>query len=704
MKSRVLISTVFVFICVCVFSVWAGTQPAPSIEGHWEGEIVLPTGNLAFDIDFKKEGENWIGDVSIPVQNAKDLPLEKISVSGTDITFVMQGIPGNPTFKGALNEEGTSISGDFLQSGAKFPFTMSRGASRKDKVKKALDGFEKIVKRGLKGLKVPGVAMAVVVEDEIVMAEAWGFRDVEKEVPMTADTLMAIGSSSKAFTTFAMGALVDQGRLEWEAPVRNYIPWFKLYDPFASERMTPRDLVTHRSGLPRHDLLWYNNLEITREELVRRLAFLEPTADLRTRWQYNNLMFLTAGYLVETLTGKSWEDSLKDLVMDPLGMKRTNFSVLDSQKDLDFALPYKEEKGKFKRIPFRDITTVGPAGSINSSVREMAQWVLVHLNNGKYKGQQILKSQTVQDMHLAHMPTGGTPALREVTPADYGLGWFVDSYRGHQRFHHGGNIDGFSALVSVLPDDSVGFVVLTNMNGTPLPELLVRHASDLILGAEERNWIALSVTERARGQRAEKESEKNKGTRQVKGTKPAHEVKQYAGLYNHPGYGDMKVFIDGNTLKFIYNSMTTPLGHFHYETFIGGEAEDPTFKDFKITFRTDVNGRVSALETAIEPTMDPQTFQKKPDPRYFDPDYLKAFEGRYDLVGQLLTISLKGNQLALVIPGQPEFDLEPDLGGEFVLKQAKIARLYFKTDETGKVTGLVFIQGGTILDAKKIEN
>ena len=704
MKSRVSISTVIVFICLGAVSTWAGTQAAPSIEGHWEGEIELPSGKLAFDIDFKQEGENWAGDISIPVQNAKNLTLGEIAVSGNEVTFAMQGIPGDPTFKGVFNEEGTSISGDFFQSGAKFPFTMSRGASLKAKVKEALDGFENVVKRGLKGLKVPGVAMAVVVEDEIVFAEGWGYRDVEKEIPMTADTLMAIGSSSKAFTTFAMGALVDQGKLAWEDPVRNYIPWFKLFDTFASERMTPRDLVTHRSGLPRHDLLWYNNLEITREELVRRLAFLEPTADLRTRWQYNNLMFLTAGYLVETLTGLSWEDSLRGLVMKPLGMERTNFSVLDSQKDPDYALPYREEKGKFKRIPFRDITTVGPAGSINSSVREMAQWVMVHLNNGKYNGRQILKFQTVQDMHLAHMPTGGTPALKEVTPADYGLGWFVDSYRGHRRFHHGGNIDGFSANVSVLPDDSVGFVVLTNMNGTALPELLVRHASDLILGAEERNWIALSVAERARGKKVEKESEKNKGTRQVKGTKPAHEIGHYAGLYNHPGYGDLKVFIDGKTLKFTYNSMTTPLGHFHYETFIGGEAEDPTFKDFKITFRTDVNGRVSALETAIEPTMDPQTFQKQPDPRYFDSNFLKAFEGRYDLVGQQLNISLKGNQLVLVIPGQPEFDLEPDLGGEFVLKQAKIARLYFKSDEAGKVTGLVFIQGGMVIDAKKLEN
>lgn len=703
MRRKTGFAAVIIFICLGLIPIHGGIQAELSIQGHWEGEIDLPTGKLAYDIDFTKEGESWTGDITITAQNAKDLPLDKISVSGNEVTFAIQGIPGDPTFKGKFNEDGTSISGDFMQSGATFPFNMSKGVNLKAKVKEVLSGFDKIVKDGLEGLKVPGAAMAVVVEDEIVFCEGWGFRDAENKVPLTADTLMAIGSSSKAFTTFAMGALVDQGKLDWEAPVRTYIPWFKLYDSFASERLTPRDLVTHRSGLPRHDLLWYNNLEITREELVRRLAFLEPTADLRTRFQYNNLMFLTAGYLVETLTGKSWEKSLKDLVLSPLGMARTNFSVIDSQKDDNFAFPYREEKGKFIRMPFRDITTVGPAGSINSTVREMAQWVMVHLNNGKYMGKQILNRQTVQDMHLAHMPTGGTPALREVTPADYGLGWFVDSYRGHRRFHHGGNIDGFSALVSVLPDDSVGFVVLTNMNGTALPELLVRHASDLILGAEDRNWIAQAVARRAQGEQAEKEAEKNKGTRQVKGTKPAHDIDQYTGIYHHPGYGDLEVSLNDKKLSFIFNAITTPLEHWHYETFNGGEADDPTFKDFKINFRTDVNGRVAALEMAIEPTMDPQTFKKKPDPRYFDPDYLSSFEGRYELVGQVLTIGLKGNRLVLVLPGQPEFNLVPDLGGEFVLEQAKVARLYFKMDDEGKTTGLVFIQGGQILDAKKLD-
>jgi CubicO group peptidase (beta-lactamase class C family) len=288
------------------------------------------------------------------------------------VSFVISGVPGDPTFKGTLSEDGTKITGDFTQNKQTFPFTLSREASPVIKAKDAIADFDTIVEKGLKSLNNPGVAVAIVKDDEVIFAKGFGYRDVENKTPMTADTLLAIGSASKAFTTFTMGTLVDEGKLEWNTPVREYIPWFRLYDPFATERLTPRDLVTHRSGLPRHDAMWYNNYTASREEFVRRLAYLKPSADLRERFQYNNLMFLTAGYLIEVLTEKTWEDAVRARVLAPLEMKRTNFSVVDSQKDTDHALPYREHKDKIEKIPFRDITNIGPAGSINSSVNEMS--------------------------------------------------------------------------------------------------------------------------------------------------------------------------------------------------------------------------------------------------------------------------------------------------------------------------------------------
>jgi len=673
-----------------------------SIAGHWVGEVELPGAKLGFEVDFTlKPDGTWSGDISIPMQNAKDLPLGNIVVKGKEVTFEITGVPGTPTLKGTVSDDGQKISGQFTQGGQAFPFAMSRSAGLKAQAKKSLAGFDEIVNKGLEGLKVPGIAIAVIVEDEVILAKGYGFKDLENKVPMTPDTLLAIGSSSKAFTVFALGTLVDEGKLDWDKPLRNYIPWFKLYDSFASERLTPRDAVTHRSGLPRHDLSWYNNTTISREDLVRRLAYLKPTADLRAVWQYNNLMYLTAGYLVEVLTGKTWEDGVRAQVLNPLGMKRTNFAVADSQKDSDYALPYREREGKLEKIPFRSLTNMGPAGSINSSANEMSKWVLVHINGGKLKDKAIINSQTVQDMHLAHMPTGETPEIPEVTPADYGMGWFVDTYRGHSRIHHGGNIDGFSALVSMLPQDRVGFVALTNKNGTGLPELLVRHATDLVLGLEAKDWVGEAAKSKVKGDEVAKEAEKKKAARRVLNTKPGHKLEDYAGDYFNPGYGDLKVALDKGQLAFTYNDITTLVEHWHYETFNGVRAGDPVFEDTKIGFITDANGNVARLEAPFESTLEPIVFDKKPNARLSDAAYLQKFVGQYVLIEQVISISLRGNVLFASVPGAPDMELVPGLGDDFTLKQMRVVSLRFKMDEKGTVTAIELIQPGGIFEAKR---
>lgn len=675
----------------------------PTLAGHWEGIIELPGQKLEINIDFVLKEGAWTGDISIPVQKSQDLPLIGIVLDGFKAAFAIQGIPGEPTFKGEISTDGKKMTGTFTQGGAKFPFSLELGADPTAKIRAALEGFDQIAEDALKALKVTGAAMAVVKNDKVVYAKGFGYKDVENKIPATPDTIFAIGSSSKAFTVFALGRLVDEGKLEWEAPVRNYIPWFKLYDKEAGARLSVRDLVTHRSGLPRHDLLWYNNKTASREDLVRALAYLPPTADLREKWQYNNLMFLTAGYLLETLTGKPWEDAVRSLVFEPLGMKRSNFSVLDSQKDSDFAFPYNFVDKAYEKLPFRDITNVGPAGSINSSVNEMARWVAVHLADGKFEGRDLLSSSTVSDMHNPHMVTGAVSSSPDIAATAYAMGWFTDVYRGHRRVHHGGNIDGFSAQVAFLPDDGLGFVVLTNMNGTSYPELLVRTATDKILGLEAHDWIGDAVKQLEKAEGAIKKAEEKKITRKVPGTKPAHPLADYAGLYVHPGYGSLAVELAAGRLSFTYNSIKTNLDHWHYETFDGVTIEDPTFKDFKLTFRTDVNGRVASVTGAFEPTIDDIVFAKKPDARQYDPAFLKKLTGRYDLTGQTVVIGLRGDRLTVSIAGQPEYQLEPDLGGEFYLKEVKSVTLRFLTDAKGEVTAAELSQPGGVFEAKKLE-
>jgi CubicO group peptidase (beta-lactamase class C family) len=680
----------------------AFAAPAQDPAGHWEGAIELPGTKLEVGVDLAKQADGtWKGDISIPAQGAKDLPLGAIKVEGADVAFAITGIPGDPTFTGRMSADGAKITGKFIQGGQTFPFELKRDEDPAAKAKKALEGFDEVVAKGLAMLKVPGAAVAVVKDQEVILAKGYGFRDVEGKLPMTADTLLAIGSSSKAFTAFTLGTLVDQGKVDWDKPVRNYIPWFRLYDAQAGERLTPRDLVTHRSGLPRHDLVWYNNTTATREDLVRSLAYLPPTADLREKWQYNNLMFLTAGYLVETMTGKSWEEAVRTFVFEPLGMTRSNFSVLDSQKDKDFALPYDERDGKIVKIPFRDITLVGPAGSINSTANEMARWVTVHINDGKLGDKPVIGAATLADLHKPYMTTGGVSTRPDITAPDYALGWMVDNYRGHGRVHHGGNIDGFSAMVSLWPNDGLGFVVLTNKNGTGLTELLVRTAADRILGLESVDWIGDAAKRLAEGEEVGKKAEEKKATRRRPGTSPAHKLDEYAGDYRHPGYGDLKVVLKGTQLSFTYNAITTPLAHWHYDTFNGGKAEDPTFEDMKLTFRTDVNGNVVGVAVPFEPTVDDIYFAKKPDARLSDPAYLKTLVGAYALASQTITVALKGNVLTVSVPGQPVYDLVPEVGGEFSLKPVKVVRVRFLEDVKGQVTSVEINQPGGVFEYKR---
>lgn len=695
------VAKVFLFSLLGLVSALAASQQN-SIAGHWEGAIKLPSGELKISVDFISASDGKLSaTITIPQQGAKDLPLTDVGLNSGEVTFAIPGVPGDPRFRGKLSADGQMIEGTFTQGGANLPCSLERKADPVALAKEALAGFDDVITDAMKKFEVPGMAIAIVKGKDVIYAKGFGQRDVEKQLPVTADTLFAIGSSSKAFATFVLGTLVDEGKIEWDKPLRNYIPWFKLHDPAMTEHLSVRDTVTHRSGLPRHDMVWYNNFESSREAFVRKLAYLEPSADLRQKWQYNNLMYLTAGYLTEVITGKTWEDAVRERIFTPLGMKRSNFSVADSQKDSDFAQPYGKRDGKIEKIPFRPITNLAPAGSINSSVNEMARWVTVHLNGGKYGDKKIAEAATVADMHLAHMVTGATSPEAEITGGEYGMGWFGDNYRGRRRVQHGGNIDGFSANVVLFPKDDFGMVVLTNLNGTPLRDLIAQVAADRLLGLKPIDWIAQGVTRRAASEAASKEGEKKKAVTRIAGTQASHKLAEYAGEYEHHGYGVLKIALRGDSLEATFNKIVTPLEHWHYDTFNGGKAKDGVFENMKYTFQTDAAGFIASVSAPFEASVSPIIFKKKPDVRLFDPSYLARFTGEYNLLGQIWTVSLKGNALTLNLPGRPQMDLLPSLSGDFAIKQTQVVTLHFVSDESGKPSAIEIRQPGTVLTAKR---
>jgi CubicO group peptidase (beta-lactamase class C family) len=680
--------TLFALIVLVAPAARSQAADAPSPTGHWKGALKVGGTTLDLDVDLTKEDSGWTGDFSIPAHGKKDLPLRGITVEGDRVAFELGDVPGSPSFKGKLAADGSSIKGTFMQAVRSLEVSLCRTADPIAVMRKSLDGFDAVIEKAIKDFKVPGLAIAVVKDGEVIYAKGFGRRDIEKDLPVTPQTLFAIGSCTKAFTTFVMGTLVEEGKLEWDTPVRTYLPGFRMSDPIATESLTPRDMVTHRSGLFNHELVWLNS-RLTGKDLVPRLVYLESIAPLRSKFQYNNGMFMVAGHLIETIYGRPWEEAVRARIFLPLGMGTSNFSVRDSQKSDDHATPYDEHEGKVHAIPFRDITHVGAAGSINSNVAEMARWIAVHSQGGK----SIISPSVLAELHMPQITMGRSSHKKGISPTFYALGWMVDTYRGHRRVGHGGGIDGFTSETSLFSDDGVGIVVLTNKEGSPLPDLIVHHAADRLLGLEPIDWLAegLDESKKREDSRKEEAEQKKKETWRRSGTHPAHPLEEYSGEYEHPAYGLLRIELRDGQLGCVYDLIEFTLEHWHFEVFNAPKAEnDATLDplDWKFQFQTNLRGYVDAVAMPLYSNIKPIVFTKRPDKKLSDPEYLKRFVGEYEHSGQALTIRLQGHVLIFERNGERPLELLPDRDNGFHLKQDTHLSLRFVTNTQGKVVAL----------------
>jgi CubicO group peptidase (beta-lactamase class C family) len=694
----------------CAWCLPALAQPAatpdpamqPARPERWTGIIEIPGQELAFDLDFRSAADGTIsGDITIPSQGAVDLPLEEVSISGSGVRAVIKGIPGSPTFVGKIVGDGTSVEGQFTQAGQTFPFRWTWVGVVDSKPPAALDGFTQWADQARRDWRAPGLAIAIIQNGQVVLSEGLGVRDTTSGAPVTPDTLFAIGSCTKSFTTALLATLQESGALTFDAPVRSIIPTFKLKDAHATEHVTIRDMVTHRTGLPRHDLLWYN-ATFSREDMVQRLAFLEPSRELRETWQYNNLMFLTAGFVSEVVTGKTWEAGVMERLMTPLGMTASNFSVDASQQAADFAQPYEWRDDALRQMPFRNITQVGPAGSINSNLTDMIKWAGMHVSHGTWEGRRVLSRESVAELHRPQMIMSDASLHPEIISIGYAMGWMVHAYRGQVMVEHGGNIDGFSALVTLLPGKSTAVVALTNMNGSPLPRIVTYHAIDRLLEAGGKDWHAQAIAQRNLAESAGKAAKANMASVRRADTRPSHEIAEYAGEFEHPGYGTLTILQEGGALSMTYNRISAPLTHWHFDVFNAGKnPTDPTFEDTKLLFETNLDGDIASIETIVDPMVKPVVFTRKADARLLDSAYLSRFVGSYELAVQVVTISLRGNVLVASIAGQEPYDLLPSGIDSFALKGLSGFSLRFTTTD-GNVTGARFIQPDGVYEAKRL--
>jgi len=550
-----------------------------------------------------------------------------------------------------------------------------------------VESVERFVVEQLAAWEVPGCAVAAVRGGRVELVGGWGLRDREAGLPVTQDTLFAIGSATKAFTATTVGALIDEGLLEWDRPLRDYVPGVRLHDPITSDRLTIVDLLSHRSGLPRHDLTWVGQPGRSRAEIVRCLRFLPLSRDLRQEFQYCNLGYLVAGHVVEVLSGVPWEDFVRGRLLGPLRMRRTNLSVDEMLADDDHAAAYTRRDGVIVPVPQRPLPAMAPAGAINSSAADMARWLLAQLAGGQLDGATVMSPATAKRQLTPHMLWPGSGEMPGLTEYAYGLGWLTGRYREHKIAMHDGGIDGFMTHCMLLPDDGIGVAVLTNTSASLMHLVVACRVLDELLGAEPLDVFSFLKPRFDAGMAGVREAKAAR--RVVSGAPPARPLSAYAGEYEHPGYGTLAIALNADALKPSLGTMDLSLAHRHYETF---DLEWHELTDqpmvFPLTFLSAPDGDVNALTVQFEPLVEPLRFDRRPDTR--GPEILRRLCGTYAMGPVEVTVALRGERtLTVTPPGSPPFDLEPIGGLRFGVKDRPAVTAEFELDDNGAVTRLI---------------
>ena len=454
--------------------------------------------------------------------------------------------------------------------------------------------IDSLAEAALKAWQAPGCAVAIIQGDRVVYQKGYGVKELGKVDPVTTRTLFAIGSTTKAFTTAALAILNDEGRLGWDDPVRKHLPEFKLSDPLANELVTVRDLVSHRTGLSRNDLLWYGS-PWSRAEILERIGRVPLTKPFRSAWQYQNMMFLAAGEVAGAAAGSTWDELVQKRILDPLEMRSTSLSGWDAVAAPDHATPHVKRDGRTQTTAWRNIDNIGPAGSINSNVEDLSNWLRLQMNDGVApNGTRLISSKNMREMHTPQMAMRpedwGRNFTDETNQMSYGLGWILMDYRGRHVVNHGGAIDGFRASFSMLPKERIGIIVMSNLGDDNMPEALRWSILDELLGvASARDWNAFLSARGAQQEGAARlEREKNRKT----GTSPSLDVAAYAGYYNEPAYGVVRVTNEAGKLFLDWSSFHVALEHYHYDTFSINDGR----LDGLVTFHLDGKGTPGSLE------------------------------------------------------------------------------------------------------------
>lgn len=569
------------------------------------------------------------------------------------------------------------------------------GYTQEALIKERLNGFDKYMEEILADWNAPGVGVGIVYKDKLIFAKGYGYRDYEKKLPVTPNTLYQIASNTKLFTSTAVGFLVEDGLLEWDKPVKKYVPSINFYNDELNNTVCIRDMLAHRTGISRHDLIWYKS-DFTRKELFDKLKFLEPSQPIRQGFIYNNLMYCASGYVIELLTQKTWEDFVKEKIFVPLEMNNTVFSIQDMLKQPDYFVPFNEKRDTttLYQIPYyEDQSAIGPAGSIISNINDMSKWLIAQMNNGKYNGKQIIPEDVIKATLTPAIANDNSTSLNkgylELLSPTYGMARNIASYKGHLITYHGGDINGIHSQFSFMPTDSIGVIVFTIGDHTAsLYNTVTFNIYERLLAEVQTPWSERRLKDRIAGKVADKEGRSQAGFDKVQGTKPSHPLEDYAGDFEHAAYGNIQITQKDEQLQFDFHNIVLPLNHYHYDRF--DTPNDEEYGQWTLNYLTNPQGDIDRIVMSVDEGE--VTFTRKPDASMTNPEILAKYAGTYELAGGTITIAMnENNELEVKIPGQPVYGLVAYKKDQFRLKQFADLMVKFVYADN-KVTGFDLMQ------------
>ena len=559
-------------------------------------------------------------------------------------------------------------------------------------IKKSLKGFDAYMAQVLADWNEPGAGVAIIYKGELVFVKGYGYRDYGKKLPVTKHTLFQIASNTKLFTTMAAGMLVEEGALKWDEPIKESVPELEFYNDFLNNNVTLRDMLGHKTGISRHDMIWFQS-DFTRKELFERIKYLEPSIPLRQDFIYNNLMYTAVGYSIELITGKTWEQFVTDNILKPLDMNNTMFSIAEMQKSDDHGVPYDEKRDTnlLYKIPLKeDGAGVGPAGSIITSLDDLSHWVIAMMNDGKYMNKQVLPQSAIKESLKPGIAFRNyaleTKGYNESLNSTYGMARSIEVYKGHVLTNHGGAMPGFHSQVVMMPYDDIGIITYSIGNqGARLGNTIIAyHLIDRLLGLEKTDWNGRNLANHLQSKALNQKGRSQVGFDHIEGTTPTHAIEHYLGSYSNAAYGHFTVTSKNDSLFFNFRNTTLPLTHYHYNRF--DTPDDEIFGKWSLNFNINPQGEISTAVISIDEGQ--MTFSKQVDASLSSPKVLEQYTGTYKFAGSEFELVLKDQKLTklgtideILIPYKKHvFKVEKfdDLQIEFIVKNNIVTGLNYK--------------------------